>query len=343
MQVEELVGFLQWLDSEVRKPNIIGLYAQLREILAVNSSPGQPKQPFEDQRKSLLDGVMKPNINLLNRSQVRFAEKMLLFDLIGPKAMDAIEDVLFKNVIDVATATQKISQFHDSLNTILQKASKISEGLSQYVETVPIEYEEALVHIRFQRDASIKNIVDLREWGNSWFEIGRGIALANKLPPEDIKVIGASRGSIVYDLAVAYAVASTLTGIILLVLKVADRILEVKKKAEEIRGMKLSNDKAAQELDREATQIEKDGHAEVLSSIKATKTLDGEQSTALSNAITKIFNFVLGGGEVDVHIRSEQDTKEKTIDPKVIAEIKQSFSEIKRLEAKIRLLKDKNN
>jgi len=341
MQVDELVGFLQWLDKEVRKPNLVNLYQQLQAVLNQISQQGQPKPQFESQRTALLEGVMKPNLELLNDSQLRFADKMGLLNLVGQRAKDSIEDVLYKNVIDIATSAQKIGQFHSTLTTILKKTAQASEGLTDYVEAAPLDYDEALVHIRFQRDASIKNIVDLRQWGDAWFEIGRGIALANKLPPEEIKVIGASRGSLVYDLAVTYAIASTLTGIILLVLKVADRVLELRKKAEELRGMRLSNDKAAQELEKEANQIEKDGQADVLSTLKASKNLDGEQGNALAIAISKIFDFVSGGGEIDVHIRRDQKAADKPLDQKVIAEIKQSFNEIKRLEAKLLLLKGK--
>lgn len=297
----------------------------------------------------ILEAVMRVNLRALNDSQTRFAEHIGLVELVGERAKDAIEDILYKNVIDIATSAQRIKELQNSLNTILEDLAKVSEGLSEYVEAAPPEYEEALIHIRFQRDASISNIVDLRKWGNAWFEIGRAIALANQLAPEDIRAISASRGSLVYDLAVAYGVANTLTAITLLVLKVADRVLEIRKKAEELRSMQLTNDKAAQELEKEAQKVEEEGQATVLEKIKSGKNLNGEQENALSGAIGKIFEFISGGGEIDIHIEEveepeEGDESEQAANEqqRVIAQIRESFKEIKQLEKKLLLLKDKH-
>jgi len=164
------------------------------------------------------------------------------------------------------------------------------------------------------------------------------------MTPEDIRVVGASRGSLIYNLAVTYGIAQTLGGIILLVLKVAERGLDVKKKAEEIRGLKLSNDKAALELEEEAKRIESDGKEDVLTELEKKHTYDGEQKNALSKAIDRMFEFVSGGGEVDVHVEepeAEEAAEGEEPPPtdgdiqKRIEKIREEFSEIKKIETKI--------
>ncbi len=347
MQLEELVVFFQWLNQEVRRPKLVDLYQQLYNVISRNVQPNQPKQSFESQRAALIDAVSNVKVDLLNDAQTRFADQIGLLNFVGPRAKDAIEDVLFKNVIDLATATQKIKEFQNSLYTILQKMSQVSDGLSDYVEAAPPEYEETLVHIRFQHNASINNVVELKKWSDAWYDIWREITLVNQLAPEDVRVIGASRGSLVCDLAVPYSAANMLMTIVLGVLKVADRVLDIRKKAEELRGMKLSNDEAAQELDREAEKVKKEGHAVVLAAVKSARTTDGKQNTALSDAIGKIFDFVSGGGEIDIHIKEGEEhpaegEAAKPDNKRVIAEIKESFKEIKRLERKVILLNEEN-
>ena len=348
MQVEELVEFLNWLDREVRQTRLVDQYQQLFNVLSQNSQPNVTKQPFENQRNTLNTAVLNVKTNELNDAQLRFAKDIGLLNYVGTGARDAIEDVLYRNAIDIATASQKINQFRTSLDAILQNMQQVSNGLSKYVKASPEEYGEALVHIRFQRNSGINNVVDLRKWGNAWYDIARGISMWNQLPPEDVRIIGASKGSIVYDIAVSYLVVNTLTGIILRVLKVAERVLDIRRKGEELRTMKLSNDEAAQALDHEAEKIEKEGHATVLAEMMAGKTVDGEQDAALSNAITKLFDFVSGGGEIDVHIKESTQRAEGATDSgvnntQVIAEIKDSFKEIRQLEAKLLLLRDKNS
>lgn len=347
MQVEELIGFLDWLDQEVRKTKLTDLYKQLSSVLSKNAAANQSKEPFEDQRTKLIEAVLNVRIELLNDSQKRFAENIGLLSLVGPKAKDIIEDTLYKNYLDIATAANKIKEFHDSLNAILKKMAQVSEGLKEYFDASPPDYQEALVHIRFQYDSSINNIVDLKKWGNAWHEIARGITLAFDLPPEEVKVVGASRGSLVYDFAVGYIIAKMLTSVTLGVLKVAERALDIRKKAEEIRMMKLSNDKAAKELESEAERIEKEGCNEVLDVIKKERKLDGEQETAMTNAINKIFEFLSGGGIIDVHIKKptdDDDTEEKDQQDKrqLQVDIEETYKEIERLQNKLLLLQERN-
>ncbi len=349
MQIEELSAFLTWFNEEVRQPNIPKLYQQLHAILQQNAQPNQQKQPFEQQKENLIGGVMAVDLAALNDAQLRFAEQIGLLALVGQQAKDTIEDVLFKNVIDVATSATRMQECQKALNEILQKMKQVEDGLSGYVEEAEVEYEEALVHVRFQRDSSITNVVELKQWGSAWYDIGRGVAMAHHLPPEDIKIIGASRGSLVVDLAVAYAVAKTLSYIILLVLKVAEKALDVRKKAEEIRGMQLTNDKAAIELEREADLIEENGQKEVLETIEAGTKVDGEQKTALTLSIKNIFAFLSGGGEVDIYVEEDEEAEDEgepderhAENQRFIAEIKESFTKIKQLEKKILLLSEGN-
>jgi hypothetical protein len=111
---------------------------------------------------------------------------------------------------------------------------------------------KVLVRVAFTHEASISNVVDLKTWSNIWHDIGRGIAMIHDAPPEEIQVVGASRGSVVLDLAVAYGIAATISKIILEALKVTEKVLDIRKKAEEIRALKLGNAKIAKELDEEA-------------------------------------------------------------------------------------------
>ena len=111
-----------------------------------------------------------------------------------------------------------------------------------------------------------------------------------------------------------------------------------------------SNDKAAIELDEEVKRIESTGREDVLHEITSQGTYDGEQKNALSKAIDRAFEFLTGGGKVDVHVDEPETEAEgeegsegappddKTL--KAIKEIKDAFTEIKELESKILALPD---
>lgn len=65
-----------------------------------------------------------------------------------------------------------------------------------------------------------------------------------------------------------------------------------------------------------------------------------------SLAIAKVFDFIAGGGEIDVNIcdgespGEEEESDERNDRQKVVAEIRASFKEIKHLEKKARAIAD---
>ncbi len=149
----------------------------------------------------------------------------------------------------------------------------------------------------------MSNIVDFKECGATWYDIGRGIAMAHNTPPEDIKVIGASKGSIIIELGIAATIAGTVSGIILAGLQVAEKVIDIRKKVEELRGLKLTNDKIALDLEKEA-EIEKQAGIDSISKqyvleLKIDSSSEGDKVVALNNSIKKLINFIERGGIVD--------------------------------------------
>ena len=189
------------------------------------------------------------------------------------------------------------------------------------------------------------NITDFKDWGKRWFEIGYGISMAHNLAPEDIKIIGATKGSIIIELSVIAGIATTVSGIILAALKVADRILELRKKAEEIRGMKLKNDKLAQDIEKEAEIEKKAGVAtimeEIVKKLEIKREAEGDKIPALKRSIENLVDFTENGGEVDFVIPEEKtdsnENKEKP-DKSSYIELRTAFKEIRSLEHRIALL-----
>lgn len=164
------------------------------------------------------------------------------------------------------------------------------------------------------------------------------------MSPEDVKVVGATKGSIIIELAVVASIATTMSGIILAVLKVAEKILDIRKKAEELRGLKLKNDKLSKELEKEAENEKKDGieqiTADIAEKLKINANGDGDKVKALDTAVKNLVNFIEKGGVVDFIVPEEGVSEEGEEDSN--AELRVAFQEIRQLEKKIELLEYKN-
>ncbi len=251
MDISELIQLTHWIDREIKGEQIPERYENLKQVLQANGRPNQPKQPFESQRDDLLAALPKVPLEVLNNQQLAFLRKIGIGNNVGVEAVSQVEDVLFRNAIDVATAAQKLGEITEQIAEGIAKSDAIQNALADSIEDelVPELDGKVLVRVAFTHEASISNVVDLKTWSNIWHDIGRGIAMIHDAPPEEIQVIGASRGSVVLDLAVAYGIAATISKIILEALKVTEKVLDIRKKAEEIRALKLGNAKIAKELE----------------------------------------------------------------------------------------------
>ena len=108
-----------------------------------------------------------------------------------------------------------------------------------------------------------------------------------KRNPEDFKAIGAEKGSIIIDLVVIVGIATVVSKILLEALKVADRVLDIKKKVEEIKALKLSNAKIEKELQKEVEIEKEQGLNSILESTIAELGLSVEKQGDKIGALKK--------------------------------------------------------
>ncbi|PCI61443.1 MAG: hypothetical protein COB35_06545 [Gammaproteobacteria bacterium] len=344
MNVSELFDLTHWITQEIEVAQIPQKYQALQSIIQQHSMPNQQKQPFESQKESLIEALRSVPHGNLTRDQLAFLDQLGIASAVGEEGVTIIEDILYKNVIDVATSAQKLQQILQEINEGLSKSNQIKIGLTDCV--FEEEYEsknEILMRVSFTGHALMENVKDFKVWGTIWYDIGRGIAMAHDLTPEDIKIVGATKGSIIIELAVIASIATTASGIILAALKVAEKVLDIRKKAEELRGMKLKNDKLSKELDKEAENEKKDGIEQITGDIakklKIKVNGEGDKIKALDTAVKNLVNFIEKGGVVDFIVPEEDETEVGEEDNN--AELRVAFQEIRQLEKKIELLEHK--
>lgn len=346
MNVSELYALTEWINGKIVKGQIVQKYQALLNILSKNAQANQPKQPFETEKNELLKALKPIVFEKLTKEQIEYLKMFTIAPYVGMEGIILVEDILYKNAIDISTAVSKFQQIIQKINQGIQRVQQIQAGLNGI--TLEEEFEvsqEVLLRISFKGDAGIFNIKDLKTWSNNWFEIGYGIALVHNLPPEEIKIIGASKGSIILELVVVCTIAKTVSTIILSALKVADRILDMQKKVEEIRALKIQNDKAARELEKEAEEEKKNGIEnivqEVVSLLNIKIEKEGDKVPALSKSIGNLVTFIEKGGDVDFVIPQETEADDNKKELPDFNELRNAFSEIRKLEAKILLLEQK--
>jgi len=342
MTVTELFHLTKWIDSHIREPDLAGQYSSLQQALNQYAQPNQRGRSFDSERQQLLEIVRSAQPTSLTQSQVSFLDALSISHYIGDEGAQNIESLLYKNVIDVATSAIEFGKIVTKLNDALGRSEQIREGLRDCIdEAEPELANEVLIRITFKKGAALQNLSDFKDWGKVWYEIGRGLAMAHGKTPEDVRVVGAARGSIVIELATVAMIASTASFIILRGLTIAERVLDIRLKAEELRGMKLKNDKLVLDL-LEAAKAEKEAGVESIAhdaakSLKLTKSKNGEEIAGLTKSIEQLLEFVEKGGEVDF-VLPELPGENEEPDKDEIKTLRANYAEMRQLELKLALL-----
>jgi len=340
MNVTELYQLTQWIDENIRAKDIAGKYQAIFNVLQQNARAGQQQQPIEPHKEALIETISDISLEELSIDQLAFLGRLEIADHVGVHAVSNIEDILYRNALDIPTAASEFNKIVDAINKGLAKAEQIKNGLSDLVDPEELPKDEALIRVGFTKEAAVNNVVDWKKWSAIWYDIGRGIALAHDRAPEDIKVVGAKKGSIVIELAVAYAIAKTTGKIILFALQVADKVLAIKKQVAEINHLELKNDQIAKQLEQEASNLveEKKQSITVLifEELGINEDADGEKRNALEKAIKKLIDFIERGGDVDCVLPTEMEEEGENAED--VKAIREEFKEIRTIENKIKQL-----
>lgn len=346
MNVSELFDLTHWITREIEGVQIPQKYQALQAIIQQHAQPNQQRQPFESQKEDLIRTLTSVPLGQLTRDQLSFLEQLGIANAVGEEGVITIEDVLYRNVIDVATSAQKLQEIMQKVSNGINKSNQIKTGLTGCVFEEEYEADdEILMRISFTGHAQMENVKDFKAWGGIWYDIGRGVAMAHDLSPEDVRIVGATKGSIILELAVVASIATTASGIILAALKVAEKVLDIRMKAEELRGMKLKNDKLAKELEKEAENEKKEGieqiTADISDKLKIKINGDGDKVKALDTAVKNLVNFIEKGGIVDFIVPDEDEAEEGEENGN--ADLRVAFQEIRLLEKRIALLEHKKS
>jgi len=349
MQVQELLKLINWIEENITANQIIQKYTALQNGMNQNVSArnNRPKQPFDTQKEALIAVLPKINFDQLSFEQINLLEKLEIKDSIGVKGAEIIEDILYKKSLDIAAAAQEITQITQKITAANTKFTAIKTSLDSVFDS--FEDEEipdgsVFMRVYFSGDSAIKDVSQLKRLGGLWYDIGRGIAMVNGKSPEDFKIVGAQKGSVILELIVLAKIATSVSVILLAGLKVTEKVIDILKKAEELKKLKLGNKKIAIDLEKEAEKERTEGvkniTAEIVKKLKLKPKEEGDKVTALEKSIKNIIDFTEKGGLIDF-IQPNEEAEENVNGE--LKEFRKNCVEIRQIEDKIKMLEEGDN
>ncbi len=342
MNVIELYSLTQWANREVVENQLLGKYQNILNMLLQNNH--QFKTLGEDEKNDLLETLKSIDFTILTKDQVDFLDELQILSDIGFYGVSQIKDVLFLNQVTVGTASQELKKVVKNLGEGINKITAISSGLSGLVRDEIGEYQdEVIIRVGFLGDASISNFKHFKDWGDSWYFIGHGIAMAHGVAPENIKIIGATRGSIILELLTNPEIAKTVGSIILWCQKVVKNHLEIKSMLASMKHRKVKDAVLEEHLTKKTAESEtytEDDIDEIMTilieEIKLNKKLDGDKIETLKKSAIALFDFNRRGGTVKLIA----PTKEKDSDePDPFLKIREIDTKIRDLIIELNIIK----
>lgn len=356
MQINELLRLTNWFKKEIVEQKIPSHYTNLHKKLnRNNSSNNNNKQPFENERDKLFKSLKTVNLNTLTLEQIKFLERIGVIELVGESGIKKIKQVLYENNLDISTATNKINEYSSTISNAVETIQELENTLKKSFtldESEEIPEESVMMRVYFQDKVAIKDVNDFKKLSSKWYDIARGITMAQNRSPEDFKIIGAQKGSIIIEMAVFAGIATSVSTILLRGLKVAERFVDLLKKVEELKGLKLTNSSISQDLKKEAEKEKKNGIDSILKDaieeIGLNPDKEGDKITALKKSITTLVNFTEKGGAVDfVEPEEGQESEDEEDDVnnelrEQLVKLKTNMQEIRKIENKIKRIEENN-
>ena len=158
MNVSELFDLTTWIDKHVRKPDLVSQYSNLQASLQRYAQPNQAGSSFEAEKEVLTESIKSVPLLALTKDQLAFLDSLGIARYLGQGGMNYLEDLLYRNVIDVATSAQKVQEIVVSLQAGLQKSAQIQQGLTECV--TPEDYEnDGEILIRVEAAPKIRPLI----------------------------------------------------------------------------------------------------------------------------------------------------------------------------------------
>lgn len=347
MEVQELNRLAAWYVGHFSR--FTGLYQNLINSIQHNANQAN-KTPLEPHLGDLLKYLNGMDMSVLSIQQINLLEELGVAQWIGREGARNVEAIVKTSDYDPATAVSQLNAGFGPLSNFHAHFTAYINAVSQLQMNNPEEYESekgrVTVRVGFQKEAKISNMTELKAESQDWYDIIYGLSLANNEAPEETKITGATKGSIILILAATVGVTKMLAVISGHVSKVAMHGLTVLHSIEDLQKKKLLNAAIEEQLMSQVQKNKEEALDQILTELKpALPDASGDKIPALTRSIKKLLEFNEKGGNVDFVEPDEKDAPEgdgATVDGQArpFEAVRAAIRDYQEIRESIRLLTD---
>jgi hypothetical protein len=319
MEINELYKLTKQVSELSAKNGFVNLIGQLRTSLSqykqLKSVAAQTPQhvqqvnnvktAIETNRNQALKLLKEIQNSLQDYKLIKTSKKLKFNNLYGDEVISMLNRIGTDFDLRPDPLIAEITQYQQKLNSYQQFVNSLNIVLEDLEES---SGKDELI-IFFEGGASVNNLKELSKVSADWNQIVNCFGRLTKENNTDINIVSIERGSLIATVSIASLI---IMGIIKCSDKILDLILkiyEIKKKALELKSMKLDSIAAAIEiLEKQSTLNLPDGAKIITKELmdefgwEPSSDLYNETEGATSNAVKKLIQFHNSGGKVDSKI-----------------------------------------
>lgn len=342
MQSSEIYTFARWYQTNVTSSKLASVLANSANTIKVNLRNGI-EVVKKQQLESIISTISQFNLNELNDSHRKLIKNIGLESIILEAAKSNFS-MLFSPSMDNNHIINELTFYSNELNTAHSKITPLITSLpyilsDDYLLPSSIPEGKYLMRLTFQEQASIDNLVNLKEWSKAWHTIARGFSMANDQSPEDFEIISVDKGSVIIDLALTLEtitlINDTLSSFAELAINLTELYIALKsaKLLKHVVTVELY-EKVVKEAESNLTEKEINIVEKVVDNLEQNGKIKNKQSrNELTSAIREIVRFNDKGGDIKC-ISNIKKPKEQDV---IIESLNESFIKLKN-KSEIKLL-----
>ncbi|MCA9161114.1 MAG: hypothetical protein KDA72_22440, partial [Planctomycetales bacterium] len=254
----------------------------------------------------------------LSNLQLSVLEELGVAILVGKQGRAWINRRVRATTYDPATTFQTVQKAHEKLIEAKRLLNEFKGAASKvgFKEDVRLDAPTPYVfNVIFREDAAIKNVRDWKKTASDWELIIGGVTAVAGEKPEDVAVVGAQNGSIIYTLSAAPIVTKILATVSKHISGIANDYLDFQLKREELRRSQMMSQAIEQDLKRQEGERRANAKEQIVEAVKAiVPDAKPEDLTKLGKAIDRHIVFSEQGGDVDFVLPPRLDENDKDYD-----------------------------
>ena len=308
MQTKELYSLANWFIESLQNSGLMTAYQHGVHNITTGTNAAKLVKHKRLSLDEIQSALNKIDCSGLNDAHLKVLSRLQLDSVILEPAKQSITSLLSSNmdknfIITTLTAHVAVLQQVVSLmSPIVTTLPKLLTG--DDLNQVKIPEDKSIMRLTFHKEASIENIVSLKDWSKSWHTIARGFSLANNFPPEEFEIVSVDRGSAIIELALNFETITLINEVLTSFADLATSLTELYLALESMKVMervwgKEKYETVVKETVRELETVELRIIDDVVSELENNKKITNlKAKNELSSAIRELINFNDKGGSI---------------------------------------------